>query len=170
MNRILLRKVRRDLWRQRSQFLAAAIVMAIGVAVFVGATDAYANLAQSFDRVYATQLLPDVVVSGPGVFGLEEAAQKLPGHPSIGLRQQADVSIRINGRTLFGRAVGVPAATQPTVSKLALRSGGLPPRASVLVDEHLSGHYGLHPGSTIELLGTAGWRPVSVSGSAVSTE
>ncbi|KZS59631.1 hypothetical protein A4G27_12300 [Mycobacterium kansasii] len=170
MSRILLRKVRRDLWRQRSQFLAAAVVMGIGVAVFVGATDAYANLQQSFARVYATQLLPDVVISGPGVFGLDEAARNLPGHPSIGLRQQADVSIRINGRTLFGRAVGVPVATQPTVSKLALRSGALPARGSVLVDEHLAAHYALHPGSTVELLGTSGWHPVSVSGSAVSTE
>ncbi len=170
MSRILLRKVRRDLWRQRSQFLAAAVVMGIGVAVFVGATDAYANLQESFARVYATQLLPDVVISGPGVFGLDDAARNLPGHPSVELRQQADVSIRINGRTLFGRAVGVPVATQPIVSKLALRSGGLPPRGSVLVDEHLAAHYGLHPGSTVELLGTSGWHPVSVSGSAVSTE
>ncbi|MBI2702120.1 hypothetical protein [Mycobacterium gordonae] len=128
MNRILLRKVRRDLGRQRSQFLAAALVMGIGVAVFVGATDAYANLKQSFARVYATQLLPDVVITGTGVSGLYESALKLPGHPEVGLRQQADVSIRINGRTLFGRAVGVPVETQPPVSKLALRSGVLPPR------------------------------------------
>lgn len=170
MSRILLRKVRRDLWRQRPQFLAAAVVMGIGVAVFVGATDAYANLKQSFARVYATQLLPDVVISGPGVFGLNEAARTLPGHPSVELRQQSDVSIRINGRTLFGRALGVPVATQPAVSKLALRSGALPSRGSVLVDEHLAAHYGLHPGNTVELLGPSGWRPVSVSGSAVSTE
>ncbi|KZS61195.1 ABC transporter permease [Mycobacterium ostraviense] len=170
MSRILLRKVRRDLWGQRSQFLAAAVVMGIGVAVFVGATDAYANLQQSFARVYATQLLPDVVISGPGVFGLDEAARTLPGHPNVELRQQSDVSIRIRGRTLFGRAVGVPVATQPAVSKLAVRSGGLPPRGSVLVDEHVAAHYGLHPGDTIELLGPSGWRPVSVSGSAVSTE
>ena len=170
MNRILLRKVRRDLGRQRSQFLAAALVMGIGVAVFVGATDAYANLKQSFARVYATQLLPDVVITGTGVSGLYESALKLPGHPEVGLRQQADVSIRINGRTLFGRAVGVPVETQPPVSKLALRSGVLPPRGSVLVEEHLAAHYGLHPASTAELLGPSGWHPVSVSGSAVSTE
>lgn len=170
MNRILLRKVRRDLGRQRSQFLAAAVVMGIGVAVFVGAPDAYANLEQSFARVYATQLLPDVLITGTGVSGLYEAALKLPGHPEVGRRQLADVSIRINGRTLFGRAVGVPVETQPPVSKLALRSGVLPPRGSVLVEEHLAAHYGLHPASTVELLGPAGWHPVSVSGSAVSTE
>ena len=69
MTRILLRKVRRDLWRHRWQFLAATVVLGIGVAVFVGATNAYADLRQSLDRTYAEQLLPDVVISGPGVVG-----------------------------------------------------------------------------------------------------
>ena len=170
MTRILRRKVRRDLWRHRWQFLAATVVLGIGVAVFVGATDAYEDLRQSLDRTYAEQLLPDVVVSGPGVVGLYEAARSLPGNPVVELRQQADVSIRVNGRTLSGRAVGVPVAAQPAVSKLALQSGDLPTVGSVVTEEHLTEHYGLHPGSTVELLGPSGWRPVSVSGSALSTE
>ena len=77
---ILLRKLRRDLWRQRWQFLAAALVVGIGIAVYVAATDAYANLRQSFDRAYAVQLLPDVIASGPGASGLYEAA-RTPGRP-----------------------------------------------------------------------------------------
>ncbi|WNG94489.1 FtsX-like permease family protein [Mycobacterium sp. ITM-2016-00318] len=170
MSRILLRKVRRDLWRRRWQFLAAVVVLAIGVGVFVAATDAYANLKQSFDRTYAVQLLPDAVLSGPGTFGLHEAARALPGNPIVELRQQADVPIRINGRTLFGRAVSVPTETQPAVSKLALQSGDLPGRGSVLVEEHLSEYYGLRPGSKVELLGPSGWRRVVVSGSALSPE
>ena len=80
------------------------------VAVFVGATNAYADLKQSLDRTYAEQLLPDVVISGPGVAGIQQAAQELPGTPVVQLRQQADAFIRVNGRTLFGRAVGVPVA------------------------------------------------------------
>jgi putative ABC transport system permease protein len=170
VTRILRRKVRRDLWRHRWQFLAATVVLAIGVAVFVGATNAYEDLRQSLDRTYAEQLLPDVVISGPGVAGLDEAARSLPGNPVVELRQQADVSVRVNGRTLFGRAVGVPIATQPAVSKLALQSGDLPTTGSVVTEEHLTEYYGLHPGSTVELLGPSGWRPVRVSGSAVSTE
>ena len=170
MTRILRRKVRRDLWRHRWQFLAATVVLGIGVAVFVGATDAYADLKQSLDRTYAEQLLPDVVISGPGVVGLYEAARGLPGNPVVELRQQADVSVRVNGRTLVGRAVAVPVAAQPAVSKLALQSGDLPTTGSVVTEEHLSEHYGLHPGSTIEVLGPSGWRPVGVSGSALSTE
>lgn len=170
MTPILRRKVRRDLWRHRWQFLAATVVLGIGVAVFVGATDALEDLRQSVDRTYAEQLLPDAVISGPGVVRLYEAARGLPGNPVVELRQQADVSIRVNGRAVFGRAVGVPVATQPAVSKLALQSGDLPTTGSVATEAHLTQHFGLHPGSTVELLGPSGWRPVNVSGSALSAE
>ena len=170
MTRILRRKLCRDLWRHRWQFLAATVVLGIGVAVFVGATNAYEDLRQSLDRTYAEQLLPDVVISGPGVVGLYDAARSLPGNPVVELRQQADVPIRVNGRTLFGRAIGVPVATQPAVSKLALQSGDLPTSGSVATEEHLAEHYGLHPGGTVELLGPSGWRTMGVSGSALSTE
>ena len=70
MSRALRRKVRRDVWRERWRFAAIAAVMAIGVAVFVAATDGYRNLDQSFDRAYAAQRLPDAILSGPGAAGL----------------------------------------------------------------------------------------------------
>ena len=62
---VLARKLRRDVWRQRTQFLAVVVVVAIGIAVFVAASDAYRNLKDSFATAYATQRLPDVVLSGP---------------------------------------------------------------------------------------------------------
>ncbi|MGZ5362691.1 MAG: ABC transporter permease [Mycobacterium sp.] len=170
VSRILLRKLRRDLWRQHWQFLAAAVVIGIGIAVYVAATDAYSNLKQSFDRAYATQLLPDAVISGPGVLELHDAVRALPGDPVVEIRQQGDVGIRINGHTVFGRAVSVPVGRQPAVSQLALRSGELPAQGAVLVEEHLTSHFGLQPGDTIEMLGPTGWRTVAVSGSALSTE
>lgn len=81
VSRILLQKLRRDLWRQHWQFLATVVVIGIGVAVYVAATDAYANLQQSFDRAYATQLLPDVVISGPGASGLHDTARDTSRRP-----------------------------------------------------------------------------------------
>lgn len=146
-------------------------MIGIGIAVYVAATDAYANLKQSFDRAYAVQLLPDAVISGPGAVDLGDAARGLPGNPAVEVRQQSDVGgIRINGHTIFGRAVSVPAARQPVVSQLALRSGELPVQGAVLVEEHLTSHFGLRPGDTIDVLGPTGWRTVGVSGSALSTE
>lgn len=170
MKRVLLRKLQRDLWRQRWQFLAAAMVIAIGVAVYVAGTDAYANLKQSVDRAYAVQLLPDAIITGPGVFELRSTAQQLPGDPIVALRQQGDVGIRIDNNTLSGRAISVPVNAQPAVSALALRSGDLPAPGGVAMEEHLTEHYRLKPGDTVELLEPGGWQPWSVSGSASSTE
>ena len=51
-----------------------------------------------------------------------------------------------------------------------MRSGQLPATGQVVAEEHLSHHYGLRPGDTIELLGPTGWRSNAVSGSALSTE
>ncbi len=167
---VLFRKLRRDLWRQRWQFLAATVVIAIGIAVFVAGTNAYANLKLSVNRAYAVQLLPDVIITGLGAAGLRDEVQRFPGDPVVELRQEGDVGIRINGHTLYGRAVSVPVQAQPAVSMLEMRSGDLPARGAVAIEEHLAEHYGLSPGDTVELLGPSGWQPVSVSGSASSTE
>ncbi|OBK74350.1 FtsX-like permease family protein [Mycobacterium sp. 1274761.0] len=167
---VLSHKLCRDLWRQRWQFVAAAVVTAIGVAVYVAGTDAYANLKQSIDSAYANHLLPDVVITGPGAFGLRTHAKRLPGEPVLDFRQQGDVGIRIHSHTVYGRAVSLPPQAQPTVSTLALRSGELPRRGAVLMEEHFSRHYQLEPGDTVELRGPHGWQTVSVSGSATSTE
>jgi len=166
----LFRKLRRDLWRRRWQVVASAVVIAIGIAVFVAGTSAYANLKQTVDRTYSAQLLPDAVITGTGVSGLRDAAQRLPGGPVVDLRRQGDVGIRIDGHTLYGRAVSVPVGAQPAVSLLDMRSGDLPQRGAVALEEHLAEHYGLGRGDTVELLGRGGWQPTPISGSAVSTE
>jgi putative ABC transport system permease protein len=170
VSRVLPRKLMRDLWRQRWQFLATALVIAIGVSVYVAATDAYQNLEQSFARAYQTQKLPDAILSGQGVVELRDEVRRFPGDPVIALRQQGDVGLRVAGHTLLGRAVGLPAHGQPAVSQLDVRSGALPRRGEVIVEQHLADHHGLRPGDSVDLLGASGWRTFHISGSALSTE
>jgi len=170
VSRALRRKVRRDVWRERWRFAAIATVMAIGVAVFIGATDSYRNLDQSFNRTYITQRLPDAIVTGPGVAGLRDTVANMPGRPLVDVRHQADVGMRLNGHALYGRAVGVPDSGQPTVSLLDIRTGALPGSGQLVVEQHVADHYYLHPGDTVELLGSQGWRRFTVAGSALSTE
>lgn len=170
MSRALRRKVRRDVWRERWRFAAIAAIMAIGVAVFVAATDGYRNLDQSFDRSYAAQRLPDAILSGPGAAGLRDTVAKMPGRPLVEVRNQADVGIRVNGHALYGRAVGIPESRQPSVSLLDMRTGALPHFGQLVVEQHVADHYHLGPGDTVELLGRQGWRPFTVVGTALSTE
>ncbi|RYP85865.1 ABC transporter permease [Nocardioides guangzhouensis] len=167
---VLARKLRRDLWRNRWQFSAAALVIAIGVAVYVGAADAYVNLDESFSRAYAVQRLPDATLSGSGAVALRDEAAGLPGRPVVTVRRQGDVGIRIGDHTLVGRAVGVPTQQQPEVSRLALQSGRLPRRGEVVVEQHLADHFHLEPGDRVALLAPDDWRTFRVSGSALSTE
>lgn len=170
MSSVLLRKLRRDLWRQRGQFAAVVVVLAIGVTVFIAATDAYRNLRDSFDEAYARQRLPDVVLAGPGAGQLADRVLALPGDPVVQARSQADVGGRIGDHTLLVRVVGVPDGGQPAVASLAVRSGRLPGPGEVLVEQHLADHFALAPGDTVDLQGTQGWRTVTVSGTGLSTE
>jgi putative ABC transport system permease protein len=169
-SRVLLNQLRRDLWRQRWQFLAAAVVIAIGVGVYVGASDAYLNLKDSFSRAYAEQRLPDAIVSGEGAHQLARQTATLPGAPIVDTRRQGDIGIRIGEHAFRGRAVEVPDRTQPEVAQLSLRSGELPGPGEVVVEEHLADHYHLAPGDNIEVLMTSGWSSMRVSGAALSTE
>jgi putative ABC transport system permease protein len=97
---VLARKLRRDVWRQRTQFGAVVVIVAIGVAVFVAANDAYRNLKDSFATAYATQRLPDVVLSGPNADALVNDAARLPGEPVVTTRTQQDSGARIADHTL----------------------------------------------------------------------
>lgn len=170
MSRILGRKLRRDVWRQRGQFAAVIVVIAMGVAVFVAASDAYRNLNDSFDRAYATQRLPDVVLTGPSAASLAGQAAELPGDPLVTARAQAELGARVGEHTLLGRVVSLPERAQPDVARIAVRSGRLPTDGEVLVEQHLADHFQLRPGDTIDLFGPSGWRSVRVSGSGLSTE
>ena len=123
---VLARKLRRDVWRQRTQFLAVVVVVAIGVAVFVAANDAYRNLKDSFATAYATQRLPDVVLSGPNADAIMNDATRLPGAPFVTTRAQQDSGARIADHTLLSRIVSIPDRGQPDVAKIALRQGRLP--------------------------------------------
>ncbi len=167
---VLRRKLRRDVWRQRTQFAAVVVVVAIGVAVFVAASDAYYNLKDSFATAYATQRLPDVVVSGPNVGAVANDVARLRGAPFVTARTQQDSGARIADHTLLSRIVTIPDNGQPDVGKIALRQGRLPLAGEVLVEQHLADHFKLKPGGTIELYGSHGWQPVVVSGSGLATE
>ncbi|MBK9180521.1 MAG: FtsX-like permease family protein [Acidimicrobiales bacterium] len=168
---ILSRKLRRDVWRHKGQFVAVAVTIALGVAVYGGASDAYRNLRRSFDRVYADLHLADVVVTGRGADLLAPDVRALDGRPLVEARLQADVPFRLaGGHKLLGRVVSLPASGQPAVNQVDVRTGAMPGPGEVLVEQHLADHFGLGPGSTLEVMAPEGWRSVRVAGVATSAE
>jgi putative ABC transport system permease protein len=167
---VLARKLRRDLWRQRTQFAAVVVVVAIGIAVFIASSDAYRNLHDSFDRAYAAQRLPDVVLTGPSAPAVEASARMLPGDPAVEARTQVDLGTRIGDHTLLGRVVSLPDDGQPDVASIVVRTGRLPRAGEILVEEHLADHFRLSAGDSLDLYGRDGWTTVPISGTGLSTE
>ena len=170
VSQVLRRKLVRDIRRQWAQFAAVVIVIALGVAVFVAASDAYRNLGESFNRAYATQRLPDVVLVGANAAQTAGEAARLPGRPLVTPRSQVETGTRVAGHAVMGRVISVPDQAQPAVSRLAVRSGRLPAAGQVFVEQHLADHFHLRPGSVIELYGTSGWTRATVSGTGLSSE
>jgi len=170
VSQVLRCKLRRDVWRQRGQFAAVIVVIAMGIAVYVAASDAYRNLNDSFDQAYETQRLPDVILTGLNAATLSSDVAGLPGNPLVTSRLQADVGARVGDHALLGRIVSVPARAQPEVAQLAVRAGRLPGDGEVLIEQHLADHFGLRPGDSIELSGPSGWQSLRVSGTGLSTE
>ena len=167
VNRVFHRKLRRDIARQWSQFAAVMLVVAIASAVYVGASDAYTNLRDSFDRAYVDLRLPDVVVSGDKALKVPDG---LPGEPIMSARYSVDLAIRVQGHALMGRLVSLPDGTQPEVGRLAVLSGNLPRRGEAMVERHLADYFGLLAGQSVELLTANGPVEVKVSGTGLASE
>ena len=167
----LRRKLRRDVWRQRTQFLAVVVVVAIGVAVFVAASDAYRNLKDSFATAYAVQRLPDVVLSGPNVDAVSDDMSASCRARRSSPRAPSRIPVRASRITHSCRAiVTIPDNGQPESVPIALRQGRLPRAGEVLVEQHLADHFNLKPGQHDRAVRPEGWQPVVVSGSGLATE
>jgi putative ABC transport system permease protein len=158
--------------RQRGQFLAVALTIAIASCAFVAALASYRDLRTSFDTTYRRLRFADVLASGPDAGRLAQASRPID-HVSVNERMQADIGVRLAGKhTLRGRIVGLPDnGRQPDVNRLLVLEGSTPKTGEVAVETHLAKRWSLHPGSRIELATTDGaWKPVRVSGVVASPE
>ena len=76
-SKTLRTKARRDMWRQRASFLAIAVTIFLGVALFGASYDAYRNLDSSYQRSFAEYRFANLTVTG-GDSG-RIAARSAPG-------------------------------------------------------------------------------------------
>ena len=172
--RILARKLRRDVWRQRWQFAAVAVTIMLGVALYAASYDTFQNLEASYHRTYRRLALADLTASGGPEAAFARAARDTPGVEAVTRRVQADVPIRITGgHQLLGRLVGLPADGRPAVGRVEVLEGrhlDAADPAGVLVERHMASHFGLHPGDTLEALTADGFTRVRVRGIVASPE
>jgi len=170
---LLTRKMRRDARARRGQFAAVIVTVFLGMALFALSYDAYSNLKASYQRVFDITHFADFTASGGDTQAILTAGRTVPGVVVATERRVADVPVRVNGRKLLGRVIGLPATGQPPIDGVMVLDGAYLSASrpdGVLVEKHMAEHFGLGPGATLEVLGASGWRRVTVLGKAASAE
>jgi putative ABC transport system permease protein len=165
-------KRKRDVRRQRGQFIAVAVTIGLGVMLFASTYDAYRNLESSYNFTYERLNFADITVVGADEGFVGEAAE-IEGVETAESRTQADIPMRVDGDAFLGRVVGYPPDGQPQVNKIDISEGDyLDPddESAVVIESHMAGAFEIEVGDTFEILVGGSWVEVDVVGIAVSAE
>ena len=168
----LTTKRHRDMRRQRWQFLAVFVTIALGVMLFAASYDAFLNLESSYNGTYDRLGFADITVTGAGD-SFPAAVAQVPGVATVETRRVADVPFRIGDDVLHGRLIGMPSEAQPVINAIDVTSGGYLNTASpqgLVAEQHVADFFELGLGDQIAVLAGSEWVPGSVVGTAVSAE
>ncbi|WER50638.1 FtsX-like permease family protein [Cupriavidus sp. WKF15] len=119
----------RELWRLRAQAIAAALVVACGIAVLVAMNGAWRSLASAKDRYYEMQRFADVFANVKRApVSLEGPIRAIPGVREVLMRivhdVNADVPSTREPATL--RLISLPAVGKAGINALWVSRGRLP--------------------------------------------
>jgi putative ABC transport system permease protein len=172
-SRTLRIKARRDMRRQRAAFLAIALTIFLGVALFGASYDAYRNLDSSYRRSFLEYRFANLTVSGGEIDRLADEARGTPGVAAVQRRVQADLPLHVGRDKFLGRVVGLPVGGQPAVDRVEVEGGTYLRRSeprSVLVEKHMADAFGLGVGDAVTAVGADGPVRLRIVGVASSPE
>ena len=166
----------RDLWNMRAQALAAVLVVACGVATFVGMRSTYEVLLKAQQDYYVAYRFADVFVHlkrAPLAVATRIAA--IPGVARVQARVVSDVTLDVPGlrEPATGHIVSIPDQGWPTLNLLHLRSGRYtaPGRDDeALVSAAFADANHLHAGQQIGAVLNGRWKQLRIVGIALSPE
>ncbi|MCC7387067.1 MAG: ABC transporter permease [Deltaproteobacteria bacterium] len=170
------RKVVRDLLQLKGQVLTIALVVASGVAVFVGLRSTYDSLVYSRDAYYERYRFPDVFAHlERAPEALRARIEEIPGVASVETRVVENVRVPMPGiqQPPIGVISSLPNDGQPSLLGLHLTDGRLPePLATgeaVLLD-HFARRHGIRPGQQLTVIVNGKLRAIRIVGIALSPE
>lgn len=173
-------KLWRDLKRLRAQVATIAVVVAIGVAGFVGMFSVHESLKGSRDGFYRDNRLADLFASvkrAPVHLGSRLAA--IPGVAEVKLDVVMDAQIALPeaDAPVTGRFIGLELARahaqRQGLNALTLRSGRWPERGRALeavVSDRFAVARGLKPGDRVDAILNGRLEQVHLVGTAISPE
>jgi putative ABC transport system permease protein len=149
-------KRRRDISRQKWQFIAVLVTVVIGVSMFAGTFNAYLNLGASLDGTYDRLLMADMTVTDPDS-DFADRAMSIDGVETVMLRRQADVPMASGEFSFLGRVIAhPPAGSEPGLNRIDIDDGvGLDRAepAGVLLETHAATDFELEVGDEFEIAG-----------------
>lgn len=172
----LTRLARRDLWNMRAQAMAAILVVACGVATFVGMRSTYSALLEAQRDYYTAYRFADLFVHlkrAPLAVATRIAA--IPGVSRAQARVVSDVTLDVRGlrEPATGHIVSIPDQGWPALNLLHLRSGRYPAPGrddEALVSAAFADANELHAGQRIGAVLNGRWKALRVVGIALSPE
>lgn len=173
-------KLWRDLRRLRAPVLTIALVVAIGVAGFVGLFAVHASLQASRDDFYRDNHLADLFASVKRApVALRERLATIPGVAEVRLDVVADAQVDLPGvvEAVTGRFIGLDLSAvhegRQGLNALTLRRGRWPERGAaleVLVSDRFAAARQLQPGDVVHAILNGRRERLHVVGTAVSPE
>jgi putative ABC transport system permease protein len=173
-------KLWRDLKRLRAQVATIAMVVAIGVAGFVGMFSVHQSLQGSRDDFYRDNRLADVFANVKRApVHLRERLAALPGVAEVQLDVLFDAQIDLPGvlPPVTGRFIGLDLARahagRQGINTLTLKRGRWPERdgaLEALVSDRFAAARGLNPGDTVHAILNGKRERVHLVGTAASPE
>ncbi|EUA92449.1 putative ABC-transporter domain protein [Mycobacterium ulcerans str. Harvey] len=87
--------------------MAIAVIVMLGVLLFIASYDSFRNLTASYNRTYDRLHFADLTASGGDPTQLASAARELAGVENVATRVVRDRPVNIDGTQLIGRVVGL---------------------------------------------------------------
>jgi putative ABC transport system permease protein len=172
----LNRKLIRNLWQQRGQLAAVALVVACGIATYITMRGAYDSLIASQTAYYMDYRFADVFAQlkrAPESLAAEIAA--IDGVSTVQTRLVADVTLDVPGldEPATGRLISVPGKRIAVLNDIHILQGrsvepGQPNEA--VISEGFAEANGLRTGHFVSAVINGRWERLSIVGIAISPE
>lgn len=170
------KKLLRDLWGMKGQFLAIALVIASGVATFVMSLSTLDSLSMTREAYYADYRFAEVfapVKRAPE--HLSQRISEIPGVETIETRVAAPVNLEIEDfpEPVVGRLISIPVSGEPLLNRLYMKNGRTiePGRDNeVIVNQAFAEAHGLKPGMEIGAIINGRQKALTIAGIALNPE
>lgn len=176
VGRVLLRKLRRDLWHRKGSLLALVAIVGVGVGVFAGMVAVYIDMEGAKQRYYTRCRMADFTVD------LKRApdwtlnvVRRLPNVAAARgrIHQAVMLDLKSRVRPVPGLALSMPAERSLVVNDILMRSGvwfSDGEAREVILDHRFAQANGINIGDRIKVLLRDKQHELLVVGTAVSPE